>query len=254
MFKPLKALVHGDAGTRKSWLGASAPGPRLVLDAEKGSHFARRVREDGSTYIPHALVWDPHYALPDGITEDTTVIVKANGLDDLELGYRVLAAGEHPFRSVIVDSLSDFQLREKRRLTEQSGQDVTGQREWGILLDEFIDICQRLMDLCDHPTTPLVAVVVLSGSVESKDGKMRPMVQGALATRLPGYPDLLGYTEVVVNPLDPSEAVGRMHFRNGMGWVAKDRTHFLTEEFPQGYMDSPDIEKILHIMNPPEKQ
>ena len=41
MTNRLKALVHGDSGVGKSWLGASTPGPRLILDVEGGSHFAK---------------------------------------------------------------------------------------------------------------------------------------------------------------------------------------------------------------------
>lgn len=248
-YRTLKAVIHGDAGSGKSWLGASAPGPRLVLDAEKGSHFARRRAQDGTLYVPHQLIWDPHYALPDGITADTTVIIKVGDVNDVDLAYQWLASGQHPFRSVIVDSLSDLQLRSKRVMTVEAELDVTSDRIWGRLLDQFIDLCQKMMDLTDHPVNPLLAVVILSGS-QVKDGKWRPMVQGALAHRLPGYPDLLAFQEVVENPIDATDVSFRLHFRTGLGWIAKDRTHFLTEAYPQGYIDNASIEGLLYTLNP----
>lgn len=247
---PIRAVVYGDAGHGKSWLGASCPGPRLVLDAEKGSHFARRTLPDGTTYVPHQLHWDPHYALPEGITTDTTVIINISCVGDVDLAYRWLASGQHPFRSVIVDSLSDLQLRAKQKMIVDEEKEIASDRIWGKLLDTFVDLCQRLMDLTTHSSNPLASVVVLSGA-QVKDGKFRPMVQGALAVRLPGYPDLLGFMEAVPNPLDLSSIVYRLHIQPGLGHLAKDRTHFLTEAYPAGYIDNPSIEDILHILNPP---
>lgn len=248
-FRPITAVISGQAGSGKSWIGASCPGPRLVLDAEKGSHFARRRAQDGSTYVPHQLTWDPMYALPDGITMDTTVIVKVNSVDDVERAYQWLASGQHPFRSLVVDSLTDLQLRAKQALTREAELDVASERVWGRLLDKFVDLCQRLMDLTDHQSNPLLAVVVLAGA-EEREGKMHPMVQGALARRLPSYPGLLGYQEVVEHPTDPTQVAFRLHIRSGLGWIAKDRTHFLTEAYPHGYIDNPSIEGILYTLNP----
>jgi hypothetical protein len=252
MYRPITALISGLAGSGKSWVGASCPGPRLVCDAEKGSHFARRTREDGTTYVPHQLVWDPHYALPEDITDDTTVIVKVNSIDDVHLAHQWLASGQHPFRSVVIDSLTDLQLRSKQQFTREAELPSPDFGVWGKLLDDFIDLCQKFMDLTEHPTNPLVASVILAGADATKETgyKMMPLVQGALAKRLPYYPDLLGYLEEVQSPQDPTATVNRLHIRTGVGHIAKDRTHYLTEQHPHGYIDRPDIEQILAILNP----
>ncbi len=251
MFRPITAVISGLAGSGKSWVGASCPGPRLVLDAEKGSHFARRLTPEGQTYVPHQLVWDPHYTLPEGITTDTTVIVKVNNIVDVNLAYDWLASGQHPFRSCVVDSLTDIQLRAKRQLTQEAELISPDFGVWGKLLDDFIDLCQKFMDLTEHPANPLLAVVILAGAdAEKATGKMMPLVQGALAKRLPYYPGLLGYLEVVTHPTDPTNVVHRLHIRTGLGHIAKDRTHFLTEAYPHGYIDNPSIEGILYTLNP----
>lgn len=244
-----RSLIHAESGAGKSWLLQSAPGPRLVLDAEGGSGFARRVLADGSTYVPHQLEWDPHYDLPDGITEDTTVIVHARDEDMVNLVTRCLQSGQHPFKTFGVDSLSDMQLTSKDLLTVASGKADTEPAVWGRLLTKYINYCQTIRNLTTQANNPLECVVVLCGSELGKDGRFAPQVQGALAKRLAGYWDLFGYLEVAIDR-DTGERTRRLHIVNGIGHVAKDRTHFLTEVSPDGYIDNPDIEQMLKIMNP----
>jgi len=259
----LKAIIYGDAGAGKSWAAATAPGPRLVIDSEGGSHLAKRPifeMQEGipvvtGHYRPHLVRWDPILEpMPIGdVTADTTVLVRALNLDTVDAAYNALNAGGHPFRSVIVDSLSDMQFRHKGILTKAQvkTQDATDQRSWGILLTRFVELCCAFRDLTDHPVCPLDCVVILSGAAEDAKGVMRPMVQGALRNSLAGYMDLMGYMEEVTpDVIKPNETVHRLHFRNSAGqWKAKDRTDTLSKSFPMGYVDFPHLEQILYLMN-----
>ena len=58
---PLTMLIHGDAGTGKSWLGNTVPAPRLILDAE-----------GRSIYLPGGpkVTWDPREQAPLAMSQE----------------------------------------------------------------------------------------------------------------------------------------------------------------------------------------
>ena len=241
----LKALVHGESGAGKSWLGAQTPGPRLVLDAEGGSGYARQVNPDGTTQLPPALTWDPMTgAPPSDLDPNASVFVRVTAAEQVEQAYAWLASGQHEFRSVVLDSLTDIQLSVRYMIRDgQSTQkDVTDERSWGILLDQMIELCRKFRDLTDNPARPLDCVLILSGS-EVKDGQWVPQVQGGLRGRLAGYFDLVMY---LANEQDVNtkQFTRRGHITNGPRWVAKDRTHVLTEQYGDS-IDNPTIAAIM---------
>ena len=246
---PLKALVHGDAGAGKSWLGADTPGPRLILDAEGGSQFARQVQDDGSTLIPPSRTWDPMTEQPPmDLDPNESVFVRVFSVDQVEQAYAWLASGQHAFNSVVLDSLTDIQLSVRYRIRDGQAkqQEVTDERSWGVLLDQMIELWRKFRDLTDNPARPLTCVLILSGS-ELKDGQWVPQVQGGLRGRLAGYFDLVMFLSPEQDVI--TKAVTRKgHIAKSPGWIAKDRAHFLTEAYGPT-IENPNIRHIMAAIN-----
>ena len=67
-YRRISLFIHGWWGAGKSWLSASAPAPRLVLDTEGGYH---------DTEGKHVL-WNPSDPLPQDLDKETSVIVDVN--------------------------------------------------------------------------------------------------------------------------------------------------------------------------------
>lgn len=245
----LKMLVHGDAGVVKSWLGASTPGPRLILDAEGGSHFAKARNASGEMERPPAIEWSPlHTEPPTGLTSNDSVFVRVRSMEDIVKALAWLQSGQHEFKSVVLDSLTDIQLtaRYDIRDGQKREKDVTDMRSWGILLDQMIEICRDFRDLTDHQTNPLWAVLVLAGS-EQVDGQWRPQVQGGLSRRLAGYFDVVGFLQNEVD-FSTQTRTRRMHLVQAPSWKAKDRTDDLTQNYGDS-VDNPDVRAILSVLN-----
>lgn len=101
MINSLSLVVHGESGVGKSWLGDTAPKPALVLDAEGGSRFtqSRKIAWDGVGAPP----------VPDGTWD--TCVVTTRSFTQVASVYQWLASGQHGFRSVVLDSLTEIQKR-----------------------------------------------------------------------------------------------------------------------------------------------
>lgn len=178
--RSISLLVHGESKVGKSWLGDSTPSPRLILDAEGGSRFTPSRK----------VVWDPMTQLPpvDDGTWDTC-LVYVHHYDTVVRAFDVLNQGEHPFKSVVLDSISEIQ---QRCVDSIAGTDIMKIQDWGTLLRKVSDTVRRFRDLTTHVHRPLQAVVLIAMTREVS-GKRKPYVQGQLATALPYYMDVTGY-------------------------------------------------------------
>jgi hypothetical protein len=233
----MSILLHSDTKVGKSTFGSTAPKPMLLLDAEMAYRFLPIPRE-------HMVFWNPLTGpppVPDGTWSVCVVIVRDYSVMNLAVQY--LVTGQHYFKSIVIDSISEIQKRLKDQI--KTGSDDMDQRKWGQLLDHMEMLCRTMRDLTEHPTTPLEAVV-LTAMTEQRDGKWRPYVQGQLRTTAPYFFDVIGYLFVaqVANPNDPSQApleVRRM--------LVKPHPQFEAGERVQGrlcdYVDNPTIEGML---------
>ena len=182
----LTFVIHGDPGTGKSWLADTAPGPRLVLDAEGGAKFTP------SPKVEWTNVNDAPPELGEGVE---TVVVKIRDLKTLQSVFTWLNRGQHPFRSVIIDSLSEVQ---KRAVDEIAGVEQMRTQDWGALLRKGESLVRAFRDLTMHPANPVACVVFVCLTAERGDQKVqqRPYLQGQLGTSLPGFVDVVGYLAV----------------------------------------------------------
>ena len=238
----LCALIHGQEGQGKSWLGQSTPAPRLVLDAEGGSRNPWRAV--GGKGVKQKMVkWDPVRDEPpaaDGTWQTCHVAVR--DFNDVAKVYAWLQSGDHDFRSVVLDSVTEIQQRCK---DEIGGSEALKIQSWDLMMIRMSQLCRRFRDLTFHPTNPIDAVVFIALSVQKND-KWRPWVQGGLATALPGYCDVEGY--LYVQEVDDDEFERRLLIHPLDGYAAKDRTHILTQHYGKA-IKNPDIEEMLKVLN-----
>lgn len=234
----LTAVIHGDSGVGKSWFGDTVPGPRLILDVEGGTRYTKSRK----------VKWDPRTAPNDlTLTENDSAVVRILEFGDLSLVVQWLRSGQHPFKSVVIDSLTEAQTRCMKGIT---GPGITPETShWGRLLIDMKDLVMDMKDLRDHPTNPLQAVIFICGSQE-KSGKVRPHVQGQLQLSLPYQVDVLGYLYVMQ---DETGALRRMLLIQPRPNIdAKDRTDDLTQTFGDIISD-PDVPKLLAALEVAEQ-
>ena len=241
----ISMLIHGEEGTGKSWLGQTTPEPRLVLDAEGGSKVPRRRYPDGRIVKQKKITWDPLKEEPPKEGDWQTCHVMVREYKDIDAAYAWLNAGDHPFRSVVIDSLTEVQKRCKDSI---SGMDTPSERDWGLLLIKVEGLVRAFRDLTSHPQTPLDAVVVLALTME-KSGRRKAAVQGALGVSLPGFVDLEGY--MYVKDHEDGTSDRKLLINPKDGFAAKDRTHVLSEEYGS-VITNPDVEQMLVVMNSEE--
>lgn len=211
----LTILVHGETGAGKSSFAVTSPYPRLLLDIESGYRF-----------LPIKTVrWDPSIEAPpvaDG-SWDTCVVVVHN-YDTVLKVYEWLRSGQHQFRSLIIDSISELQVRFFDQL---AGDEQLKMQQWGEVLRKMGGLLRNIRDLTTHPTNPLEAIVLTAMTRQDKDGVFRPYLQGQLAVMAPYLFDILGalVVESFQHP-DPTQgrySVRRMYIERTPTHEAKER-------------------------------
>ncbi len=246
--------VHGDWGSGKTWFAQTAPGPRLVLDTEGGAH-------DVET---HRVPWIPgEQSLADlaeeygEITEDTSVIVDISTAETIPQVIKYLQMGDHPFESVIFDSLTESQKQLKEQVAnpghEYNPDDSLDYQAWGRMLAHGEKWIRSIRDLSRQGAAKPVNVVVVMGT-DDEVQPFKPLLQGALRKNLPGFFDLLGFIHVESdedgNPIrimrvtpQPFKMQGRT-----VRATAKCRLHNIQKTY-NGTIASPDMRDILACVN-----
>lgn len=223
----LSLLVHGEPGTGKSWLGGTTPTPRLILDVEGGTQW-----------IPgNKVYWDPSKGAPPPVTDDTCVAT-IKSFQALGIVMQWLTSGKHPFKSVVVDSISELQ---KRAMDSITGTDAAQQQDWGTLLRKMEGIVRALRDLTiSNGIQAIDCVMIIAGS-QVKDGITRPHLQGQLGSTIMYYFDVCGYLYL---KQDEDGNVIRSLLTAPLGnFAAKDRTgQFGT------VVNSPNIAQMLSTL------
>jgi len=236
--RSLTAMVYGESKVGKSSFAVTAPYPRLMLDVEGGHRF-----------LPIIIkYWDPLREEPpvaDG-TWDTCVVVVHN-YDTVLKAYQWLQAGKHQFKSLIIDSISELQVK---CIDNIAGSEQMKMQQWGELLRHMGGLLRDLRDLTMHPTNPLEAVVLTAMARPGQDGRMRPYLQGQLAIQAPYFYDILGAltVEQIANP-DPMQApykVRRMYVERTSQYEAGERVQGRLGEIVE--QENLSIERMLDLV------
>lgn len=236
MIETLSILLHADSKVGKTTLGSTAPTPILALDAEGGWKFIplRKVHWDPMTQPPPA----------DDGTWDVCVVT----IRDWATVQRVdqwLQTGQHQFRSMVVDSISEIQRRLKSNLVGTAQMQM---QDWGQLLSLMDATIRGFRDLTLHPTNPLQVVVFIAETRE-KNGKWRPYMQGQIEVALPYWMDVIGYLFVQETHDENGQPTGQMR-----RLLVSPHPQFEAGERVQGRLDKiedePNITKMLHKVYP----
>jgi hypothetical protein len=217
--RALTVLVHGHSKVGKTTFANTAPYPRLLLDVEAASRFLRCKK----TY------WDPMTEAPpvaDGSWE--TCIVRVTDFTTALKAYEWLKSGKHPFKSVILDSISELQVKAQELV---AGRNQMKTQDWGALLSKMAFFSRDLRDLTNQKN-PLEAVVVTAMSREV-DGVLKPYLQGQIASQVPYWWDVTAYLYL-----------DQIQDENG-NWVVVRR--LLTDKNPQFEAGNrvPELEPII---------
>ena len=213
--RSLTLMVYGESKVGKSTFAVTAPYPRLMLDVEGGHRF-----------LPiNVKYWDPIREEPpqaDGTWD--TVVVQVRDYEVVMKAFQWLQSGKHQFKSLIIDSISELQVK---CMDNIAGTEQMKMQQWGELLRHMGALLRDLRDLTMHPTQPLEAVVLTAMARKGQDGVYRPYLQGQLAIQAPYFYDVLGAitVETVANPdpLQPPYKVRRMYVERTPEWEAGER-------------------------------
>ena len=213
--RSLTIMVYGESKVGKSTFAVTAPYPRLMLDVEGGHRF-----------LPiNVKYWDPMTQEPplaDGTWD--TVVVQVRDYDVVIKAFQWLQSGKHQFKSLIIDSISELQVK---CMDNIAGTEQMKMQQWGELLRHMGALLRDLRDLTMHPTQPLEAVVLTAMARKGQDGVYRPYLQGQLAIQAPYFYDILGAVtvETVPNPdpLQPPYKVRRMYVERTPEYEAGER-------------------------------
>ena len=194
LHQSLTMVIYGQSKTGKSTLSVTAPAPRLLLDVEGGARF-----------LPiKPVAWDPTTQAP---PEDTgtwdTCVVTMTQFGTLQKVYEWLQSGNHPFKSVIIDSVTEAQVK---IVDSVAGRSQVKMQDWGEILRSTTGLLRDLRDLTMHPTNPLTSVILIAMESEDQNGKKRPWLQGKSGVTLPYLFDITGHLRVdeYPNP-DPTQ-------------------------------------------------
>lgn len=225
-------LVHALPEAGKTTFGLTAPGPRLFLDVDRGTRA-----------IPNRVLWDPNESPP---TDAETVIIPACNLEKVNLALQWLQTGQHPFRSVILDTVTALQ---RQGMLELVGTRKPEWDDWGSILRFVEKPLADLTGLVEHPKRPLECVIINSHTREvmEKDDRgnqtdvvaeLEPYLQGQVGDILPWYVDITGYLKV-----EKDETRSLLFKMPG--------TNNGKRRFPQlpDHLDNPTVGTILSIIN-----
>jgi hypothetical protein len=122
--------------------------------------------------------------------------VHVRAVADLEQVLLHLGGGQHPFRSVVLDSLWDLQ---QTYVDAIAGVEQLKVQDWGQLLRRLLDVINRLRDLLVAPVNP-VSVLYLTTAERLIDGRTSPYMQGQIANLLLYKLDLIVFCLKVPDP------------------------------------------------------
>ena len=181
----LSILIHGPAGGGKTTFAATGPKPILLLDAERASRFIRLRK----------VYWDPMKEAPpvyDGTWE--LCVVKTNNWEKAQKAYEYLKSGKHPFRTVVIDSISEIQVKAMESINGRAQMQTS---HWGRLLQNMGAFLRDLRDLLedDETESPLQVLCLISTS-KDYDGTWKPFLQGSISSQVPYLFDVTGYLYV----------------------------------------------------------
>lgn len=228
--RALSLLVHASSKTGKSTLSTTTPAPRVYCDVESAARF---LEAEGRI---KAIKWDPDNPPPvyDGTWD--TAVVATRDFDTVAKVYKWLNGGDHPFKSLIIDSISELQFRVVDNLT---GRRQPTMQQWGSVYRDVGGFVRDIRDLTMHPVRPLEAVVIVA-MTRQIDNRYVPWCQGQLQAVLPFLLDATTYLFVDTDP-ETGEPVRKLLTQPTPDFEAGNR---IGNKWPV-VIENPNIEQMI---------
>jgi hypothetical protein len=227
----LNFLVYGESGVGKTTLAGSADAvpsmrPVIVIDIEGGTESLRD-------------------SFPD------VEVVRVRTWNQMQDVYNVLYTGDHPYKTVILDSLTEIQKFNMDQIMidlitkkPEVDPDVPGMREWGKNLEQVRRMVRGFRDLDMH-------TIFTALEKDDKDDvtgarKVYPMLSGQLAKQVAAFMDVVGYYYVKQFGIgDKAEYKRLLLTRATQKYTAKDRSGKL-----EHVIESPTMSMLFEMMYP----
>jgi hypothetical protein len=188
-YRTLSILLHAQSKEGKTTLAATAPGRKLVLDAEGGWKWIAGSPDPNQDGKPYRRVdWDPTQPPPEDDGSWDICVVTVQQWETVSQVYQWLRDHSHPFEAFVMDSITEIQRRCRANL---SGPEAMQIQDWGILLNRMEGVIRGFRDLANAPGP--IRTVVFIAETELKNGKWRPAMQGKIGNALPYWMDVVGY-------------------------------------------------------------
>ena len=242
-YRRISVFIHGWWGSGKSWLAVTAPGPRLVLDTEGGS------RDTPTNHIQ----WDGRSDLPD-LDKDDSVIVDIESYAQVESIMHYLRKGQHPFESLIIDSMHELQDMLKQQVADPGEaydpNAVFERQAWGRLKNNMGLLMRQTRDLTRVKSNKQINVVIVSGT-DDEMVPAKPMLEGGARKIVLSFYDVVGYLRTA--PAQGGEEVRVLQITPSPTATAKCRLHNLKVKHGTEIVN-PDIRKMIQVVNTPQEK
>jgi len=181
--------------------------------------------------------------VPDGTWD--TAVVYVRDFDTMLKVYHRINEEPHHFKSLIIDSVSELQIRLREQI---AGRENLKMQDWGTMLVVLSGLMRDLRDLTMHERTPFESIVLTAMTTRDQDGVYRPLLQGSTGTQLPYWFDVVAYLYVDQvadeNPQNPPREVRRLLTKKHPQYEAGDRTgNRLANP-----IDNPNIEQMINTV------
>lgn len=213
------AVIYGQPGAGKSFLGATAPKP-LIIDLEQGA--AASAKAAGN---PDARVF------------------RANTMDDVRKAYKALAKGGHGFETVILDPVSELQRMIMKDVLDRYPNSKRPYDDQPMISDYQKAMGDAIKLITAFRALPDVRTVIMAHAdiPDHEDDMVKPLLSGkTFKTFLPGAMDLLGYLYV---ESDGEEATRKLQTVSSATVIAKNRGGKLP-----AIVINPNLTEIFRLM------
>lgn len=232
----ISVVFYGRSGTGKTTVASTFPKPILLLD----------IREQGNDSIAD-------------YSDDEIKVLPIETWDDVEQAYWLLKSGEHPYKTVVLDTVTQLQDICMEQVMEEEGRDFATKQTWGTIsglmktwLINYRDLTEDGMDVVFLAQERVHDNDSDDDLDESQlDPSVGPRLMPSVAAVLNASVKVIGHTfirEVVTRKLDSIKRETHYCLRVGPHpyYITKIRKP-RDKDCPE-YITNPSYDKIIDIM------